>query len=184
MLASVFRRRRASPDARSARAHSASARLTIHKHALMNLSMHAAAETLLFKPLAGPTRRALFERLAREGELTVGALTRRAGVSQPAVSQHLEALRQGGVGKQPRGGPPGHYPALPRRAGVSQPAVSQHLEALRQAGLVKNRRDGRTAHYRATPRGLAPLTNWLAPYGVFWRERFDRLEKLLKEMDQ
>jgi hypothetical protein len=29
-----------------------------------------------------------------------------------------------------------------------------------------------------------PLTNWLAHYGVFWRERFDRLEKLLKEMDQ
>jgi DNA-binding transcriptional ArsR family regulator len=112
----------------------------------MNLSMHAAAETLLFKTLADPTRRALFERLAREGELTVGALTRRAGVSQPAVSQHLEALRQ--------------------------------------AGLVTNRRDGRTAHYRATPRGLAPLTNWLAHYGVFWRERFDRLEKLLKEMDQ
>jgi DNA-binding transcriptional ArsR family regulator len=67
---------------------------------------------------------------------------------------------------------------------VSQPAVSQHLEALRQAGLVTNRRDGRTAHYRATPRGLVPLTNWLAHYGVFWRERFDRLEKLLKEMDQ
>jgi DNA-binding transcriptional ArsR family regulator len=108
--------------------------------------MRVSAETLLFKTLADPTRRALFERLAREGELTVGALTQRAAVSQPAVSQHLEALRQ--------------------------------------AGLVTHRREGRTAHYRATPRGLTPLTNWLALYGVFWRDRFDQLEKLLKEMDQ
>src|SRR5215475_3024518 len=108
--------------------------------------MRAPAETLVFKTLADPTRRALFERLAREGELTVAALTQRAGVSQPAVSQHLEALKQ--------------------------------------AGLVSDRREGRSAHYRATPRGLKPLASWLALYGAFWRERFDRLEKLLKEMDQ
>jgi len=108
--------------------------------------MRVSAETLLFKTLADPTRRALFERLAREGELTVSALTQRAAVSQPAVSQHLEALRR--------------------------------------AGLVTNRREGRTAHYRANLRGLAPLTNWLALYRVFWRERFDKLEQMLKEMDQ
>jgi DNA-binding transcriptional ArsR family regulator len=47
----------------------------------------------LFRTLADGTRRGLFERLAREGELSVGALTAKAGVSQPAVSQHLKALR-------------------------------------------------------------------------------------------
>ena len=80
--------------------------------------MHAAAETLLFKTLADPTRRALFERLAREGELTVGALTRRAGVSQPAVSQHLEALRQAG-GHQPARRPHGALPRHPARASAA-----------------------------------------------------------------
>ena len=34
-------------------------------------------------------RRALFERLVRNGELMVGALTRHAGVSEPAVSKTL-----------------------------------------------------------------------------------------------
>ncbi len=46
----------------------------------------------LFRSLADPTRRAIFERLCHEGELTVGALTRRAGISQPAVSKHLRVL--------------------------------------------------------------------------------------------
>jgi len=52
---------------------------------------------LLFKTLADPTRRALFERLCRDGELTVGSLTLQAGVSQPAVSKHLGVLKQAGL---------------------------------------------------------------------------------------
>ena len=55
------------------------------------------AHDLLFKTLADPTRRAIFERLCREGEQTVGALTARAGVSQPAVSKHLSLLKQAGL---------------------------------------------------------------------------------------
>lgn len=47
--------------------------------------------------LADPTRRAIFERLCREGEKTVGALTARAGISQPAVSKHLGILKQAGL---------------------------------------------------------------------------------------
>lgn len=50
----------------------------------------------VFRVLADPTRRGLFERLAQEGELSVATLTAGAGVSQPAVSQHLAALK--GVG--------------------------------------------------------------------------------------
>ena len=59
--------------------------------------MHATAPDALFKSLADPTRRALFERLCREGEQTVAALTARAGVSQPAVSKHLAVLKQAGL---------------------------------------------------------------------------------------
>ena len=51
----------------------------------------------LFSTLADPTRRAIFERLCRDGEQTVRALTDRAGVSQPAVSKHLRVLREVGL---------------------------------------------------------------------------------------
>lgn len=52
---------------------------------------------VLFRALADPTRRALFEQLCREGEQTVSRLTTRAGVSQPAVSKHLGVLRAAGL---------------------------------------------------------------------------------------
>src|ERR1700692_3424672 len=54
------------------------------------------SHAILFRTLADPTRRAIFERLCRDGEQTVGALTAQAGVSQPAVSKHLGVLRQAG----------------------------------------------------------------------------------------
>jgi DNA-binding transcriptional ArsR family regulator len=100
----------------------------------------------LFKALADPTRRAIFERLASDGEQTVHSLTARAGVSQPAVSKHLAVLKL--------------------------------------AKLVSDRREGREAHYSAQPRALAPLIDWMGHYGVFWRDRFDRLEDLLNKMEK
>jgi DNA-binding transcriptional ArsR family regulator len=107
--------------------------------------MQAVANDV-FKALADPTRRAIFERLARDGEQTVRALTDRAGVSQPAVSKHLGVLKH--------------------------------------AKLVRDRREGRETHYSAQPQALAPLIDWMSLYAAFWRDRFDRLESLLKRMDQ
>ena len=66
---------------------------------------------VLFKTLADPTRRALFERLCREGEQTVGALTSRAEVSQPAVSKHLGVLKQAGLVRDRHEGRQTHYSA-------------------------------------------------------------------------
>src|SRR5262249_8623028 len=70
-----------------------------------------SAQDVLFKTLADPTRRALFERLCREGEKTVGALTARAGISQPAVSKHLRVLKQAGLLARPPEGRETHYSA-------------------------------------------------------------------------
>jgi DNA-binding transcriptional ArsR family regulator len=70
--------------------------------------MQATAE-YLFKALADPTRRAIFERLTRDGEQTVHALTDRAGVSQPMVSKHLAALKLAGLVCHRREGRETHY---------------------------------------------------------------------------
>ena len=100
----------------------------------------------VFKALSDPTRRAIFEGLTRDGEQTVHALTRRAGISQPAVSKHLTILKR--------------------------------------AMLVGHRHRGRETHYSARPQALAPLADWMAIYGAFWNNRFDRLEDVLKRMDK
>lgn len=68
---------------------------------------------ILFRSLADPTRRALFERLCRDGEQTVGALTAHAGVSQPAVSKHLGVLKEAGLVRDRQQGRQTHYSALP-----------------------------------------------------------------------
>jgi DNA-binding transcriptional ArsR family regulator len=104
------------------------------------------AHDTLFRTLADPTRRAIFERLCRDGEQTVGALTARAKVSQPAVSKHLGVLKQ--------------------------------------AGLVRDRHQGRQTHYSAQFNALAPLIDWTGQMTGFWRNRIDRLEDVLKRMDQ
>lgn len=67
----------------------------------------------LFRTLSDPTRRAIFERLCREGEKTVGALTSKAGVSQPVVSKHLGILKQAGLVRDRPDGRQTHYSANP-----------------------------------------------------------------------
>lgn len=75
--------------------------------------MHDAHD-MIFRTLADPTRRALFERLCRDGEQTVAALTAQAGVSQPAVSKHLGLLKQAGLVSDRPAGRQTHYRAEPR----------------------------------------------------------------------
>jgi DNA-binding transcriptional ArsR family regulator len=73
-----------------------------------------AAANKVFTALADPTRRAIFERLARNGELTVRALTDKAGVSQPAVSKHLNVLKLAGLVRGRHAGRQTHYSAKPQ----------------------------------------------------------------------
>lgn len=89
----------------------------------------------LFKSLADPTRRALFERLCREGEKTVGALTAQAGVSQPVVSKHLGILKQAGLVRDRPQGRQTHYSA---QLGALSPLLDWTSE---MAGFWQNRFD-------------------------------------------
>ncbi|MFC5860882.1 ArsR/SmtB family transcription factor [Acidicapsa dinghuensis] len=99
--------------------------------------MHQPAE--LFRALADPTRLAVFESLAA-AELSVSELTAKFDVSQPAISQHLAALRSSGLVRPRKAGRQIFYSADP--AGM-QPIFSwiahyqafwteklPHLEAL------------------------------------------------------
>ena len=73
---------------------------------------------------------------------------------------------------------------LTDKSDVSQPAISKHLRQLKQAGLVRDRPDGRLTWYRAELKGLKPMIGWMQFYANFWDERFDRLESILRRMDQ
>ena len=74
--------------------------------------MHVTPDGV-FKALADPTRRAIFERLMQNGEQTVRALTDESGVSQPMVSKHLGVLRGAGLVRDRPEGRLVHYRADP-----------------------------------------------------------------------
>jgi DNA-binding transcriptional ArsR family regulator len=93
------------------------------------------AHDVLFRTLADPTRRGLFERLCREGEKTVGALTARARVSQPVVSKHLRILKKAGLVRDRHEGRHTHYSA---QLGALAPLIDW---TSRMAGLWERRFD-------------------------------------------
>jgi DNA-binding transcriptional ArsR family regulator len=68
----------------------------------------------IFRALADPTRRGLFEHLCIEGEQTVVALTKHAGISQPAVSKHLAILKKDGLVSAQQQGRETRYSAQPK----------------------------------------------------------------------
>jgi DNA-binding transcriptional ArsR family regulator len=67
----------------------------------------------VMRALADPTRRSLFERVVRSGEITVAELTRGSGVTQGAISQHLKSLKQAGLVAERPEGRKVHYRAEP-----------------------------------------------------------------------
>ncbi len=89
----------------------------------------------LFRSLADPTRRAIFERLCRDGEQTVGSLTAQSGVSQPAVSKHLGVLKQAGLVSDRPAGRQTHYSA---RIGALAPLIDWTSQ---MTGFWENRFD-------------------------------------------
>ena len=80
----------------------------------MVLSVKPAHANPVFRALADPTRRSIFERInAVTANMTVHALTRHAGVSQPAVSKHLTVLKRAKLVRHRRQGRETHYRAQP-----------------------------------------------------------------------
>lgn len=69
-------------------------------------------EADIFRALADPTRRAVFERLSA-GEMSVSELKAGFEVSQPAISQHLAALRGAGLVAERREGRHAYYRLAP-----------------------------------------------------------------------
>ncbi len=60
-------------------------------------------ENDIFKALADPTRRAIFEKLAG-GSMNASALRNGMDISQPAMSQHLHVLRDARLVREERQG--------------------------------------------------------------------------------
>src|ERR1700751_2933537 len=66
------------------------------------------------RTLADPTRRAVFERIGEFEYITGAEFTRGSGVTQSAISQHLQSLKQAGLIADRPEGRNVHYRADPK----------------------------------------------------------------------
>jgi DNA-binding transcriptional ArsR family regulator len=94
-----------------------------------------AYENSAFAALADPTRRAVFERLAR-GPASVGQVAEGMPVSRPAVSQHLKVLKAAGLVDDQAEGTRRVYRLDPRGIGALRDWLDSHwaraLDAFQQ----------------------------------------------------
>src|SRR5881397_2901463 len=67
---------------------------------------------------------------------------------------------------------------------MSQPQVSKHLRVLSEVGLVRCRAEGRRRLYRLEPEQLRPIHEWVGKYEQAWKERLDRMDDYLKELQE
>jgi len=98
-------------------------------------------ENDIFKALADPTRRAIFDKLAAGG-MNASALRQGMAISQPAMSQHLSVLRGAGLVREERQGRFVNYEVAPEGLALIAQWLAKYraywparIEALR--GLLK-----------------------------------------------
>lgn len=68
--------------------------------------------------------------------------------------------------------------------GLKQPQTSKHLRVLKEVGLVTVRKDGKQRLYRLNSQELIPVYQWVQSFEHLWRERYDRLDNYLIQLQQ
>jgi DNA-binding transcriptional ArsR family regulator len=92
-------------------------------HAAASMAEHAAEAAAMLRLLANERRLIVLRTLIAEGEAPVARLAHHAGLSQPAMSQHLAKLREDGLVATRRQGTTIHYR-------IADPRVARLMETL------------------------------------------------------
>ena len=67
---------------------------------------------------------------------------------------------------------------------ISQPAISKHLKLLERARLISVGQDAQRRPRRLEGKPLAEASAWLEQYREIWERNFERLDRLLEEMQR
>jgi DNA-binding transcriptional ArsR family regulator len=79
---------------------------------------------------------------------------------------------------------PSSVKELAQPAAVSLPSVLKHLAILEAGGLVHSEKLGRVRTFRIAPDAFADVERWVAQRKQTWNTKFDRLDELLREVDE
>ncbi len=67
---------------------------------------------------------------------------------------------------------------------ITLQAVSRHIKVLQQAGLISRGRDAQCRPCRLEADSLAPAVDWIERHRQIWTERFDKLERHLRQIQE
>jgi DNA-binding transcriptional ArsR family regulator len=67
---------------------------------------------------------------------------------------------------------------------MSQPAISKHLKVLERAKLISVGQDAQRRPRRIEAQPLAEASAWLERYREMWEANFERLDRLLQELQR
>ena len=90
-----------------------------------------------------------------------------------------DASRRGMIDRLGRG--PASVSELAQPLEMALPSVLKHLQVRESSGWVRSQKAGRIRTYSLQPRALRQLERWVARRSAFWHQRFDRLERCLRE---
>src|ERR1700744_3802034 len=65
---------------------------------------------------------------------------------------------------------------------TSRQAVSKHIQILAECQAIDQQRTGREIYYYFNPKKMKEIDQWLDPFRKLWEDRFDQLDKILKEI--
>ena len=67
---------------------------------------------------------------------------------------------------------------------LSLPAISKHLKVLERAKLISKGREAQWRPCTLEPGPLKEVADWTELYRELWEERFDRLDAVLRELQE
>ncbi len=100
------------------------------------------------------TRRDVFQALADPTRRAIIALLAASSMTPTAIAENFDSSRQ---------------------------TISKHLQILAECALLSPEQKGREIHYRLNPEGMKEVADFIEPFRVFWDDRFNKLESLMKK---
>jgi DNA-binding transcriptional ArsR family regulator len=72
--------------------------------------------------------------------------------------------------------------AIAEHFDMTRQAVSKHIQVLSECEAVNQHRTGREIYYHFNPTKMKEIDQWLEALRKQWQDRFDQLDKLLKDL--
>lgn len=68
--------------------------------------------------------------------------------------------------------------------GMSKQAIAKHIKILNECGIISMSQKGREQICEAQLGSLNEVTNWVTESRKLWNQRFEKLDKFLKETEK